>query len=80
MYAFDWGKGELTGYDGPDEWQREFLSDWGNAISENDFDGVLPVEAYRCATSSGHGIGKSALTAWIILYIMSTRPPLQGRG
>ncbi|EBI0451191.1 terminase, partial [Salmonella enterica subsp. enterica serovar Cerro] len=36
------------------------------------------VEAYRCATSSGHGIGKSALTAWVILYIMSTRPFCKG--
>ncbi|EKD6288778.1 terminase, partial [Salmonella enterica subsp. enterica serovar Kentucky] len=74
MYAFEWGVGELDGFDGPDEWQREFLTDWGEAIRTNNFDGVKPVEAYRCATSSGHGIGKSALTAWVILYIMSTRP------
>lgn len=78
MYAFDWGEGELSGFDGPDEWQREFLSDWGDAIRKNDFDGISPVDAYRCATSSGHGIGKSALTAWIILYIMSTRPHCKG--
>lgn len=78
LYAFEWGVGELTGFDGPDDWQREFLTDWGNKIKGNNFDGVIPVDAYRCATSSGHGIGKSALTAWIILYIMSTRPFCKG--
>lgn len=78
MYAFEWGAGELDGFDGPDEWQKEFLTDWGEAIRTNNFDGVKPVEAYRCATSSGHGIGKSALTAWVILYIMSTRPFCKG--
>lgn len=78
MYAFDWGIGELEGFDGPDKWQREFLSDWGDAIIKNDFNGITPVEAYRSATSSGHGIGKSALSSWIILYIMSTRPQSKG--
>tara|TARA_A100000171_G_scaffold49406_1_gene58412 strand:+ start:1980 stop:3452 length:1473 start_codon:yes stop_codon:yes gene_type:complete len=78
MYAFPWGEGELEGFDGPDEWQKEFLQDWGKAIKANDFNGVNPVDAYRAATSSGHGIGKSALTAWIILYIASTRPYCKG--
>ncbi len=78
LYAFEWGKGELEGFDGPDEWQREFLIDWGTAIRSNNFDGMKPVEAYRSATSSGHGIGKSALSSWIILYIMSTRPQSKG--
>lgn len=78
MYAFEWGVGELEGFDGPDEWQREFLEAWGKAIRENDFDGVTPVPAYRDATSSGHGIGKSALSSWAILFIMSTRPHSKG--
>ena len=78
MYAFPWGEGDLAGFDGPDDWQREFLEDWGEAIRTNNFDGVQPVDAYMCATASGHGIGKSALTAWIILFIMSTRPMAKG--
>lgn len=78
MYAFAWGEGELKGFDGPDKWQKDFLSSWGEAIKQNNFNGVNPVEAYRCATSSGHGTGKSTLTAWIILYIMSTRPFCKG--
>jgi len=28
--------------------------------------------------ASGHGIGKSALTAWIVLWLMSTRPDSRG--
>lgn len=78
LYAFEWGVGELEGFDGPDDWQREFLDDWGDAIKRNNFDGVRPVEAYQAATSSGHGIGKSALSSWIILFIMSTRPYCKG--
>lgn len=78
MYSFEWGAGELTGYDGPDEWQRLELIAWGEAIRENNFDGITPVTAYRSATSSGHGIGKSAFSAWVTLYIMSTRPHSKG--
>lgn len=78
MYSFPWGEGELEKFDGPDTWQRDFLKDWGNAIRERDFDGSTPVDPYRDATSSGHGIGKSALSSWIILYIMSTRPHSKG--
>lgn len=78
LYSFDWGVGELESFDGPDDWQRDFLEDWGNAIRVNNFDGMKPVDAYRAATSSGHGIGKSALSSWIILYIMSTRPQSKG--
>lgn len=78
MYSFEWGEGDLKGFDGPDEWQREELEAWGAAIRANNFDGITPVSAYRSATSSGHGIGKSALSAWITLYIMSTRPHSKG--
>lgn len=78
MYAFDWGHGELEGFDGPDEWQKNFLVDWGAAIKSRGFDGVVPVDAYQAATTSGHGVGKSALTSWIILFIMSTRPFCKG--
>jgi len=36
---------------------------------------VLPV---LMAAGSGHGIGKSALVAWLILWLMSTRPFCRG--
>lgn len=78
LWAYDWGSGELAGYDGPDEWQRAFLEDVGREVAERGFDGVHSVEAIRHATASGHGVGKSALTAWIIDWLMSTRPFCKG--
>ena len=78
MWAFPWGEDELEGFDGPDEWQRDLLIQWGNEIRERGFDGVIPVAPIQFGIASGHGIGKSALTAWIILFIMSTRPHCKG--
>jgi len=78
MWAFDWGHGDLEGFDGPDQWQIDTLNEWGEAIKANKFNGVTPVPVFRKSTSSGHGIGKSALVAWIILFILSTRPYSKG--
>lgn len=78
MWAFDWGYGELEGFDGPDVWQREALQEWGEQICARGFNGVIPVDPIRMATASGHGIGKSAFTSWAILFIMSTRPYAKG--
>lgn len=78
LWAFDWGYDELQGFDGPDEWQKDSLQQIGDAVKQRQFNGVDPVPAIRQATASGHGIGKSALTAWIILWIMSTRPQAKG--
>lgn len=78
LWAFDWDHGELEGFNGPDVWQREILIDIGNEVLARGFDGVTPVDPIKMAVASGHGIGKSALTAWIILWIMSTRPHAKG--
>lgn len=78
LVAFRWGEGELEAFDGPDEWQRRFLSDLGDEIKERGFDGAMSVLAIRMAASSGHGVGKSALVAWLILFILSTRPYSRG--
>ena len=78
LWAFDWGHGDLEGFDGPDEWQAEFLREWGEQIRERGFNGVDPVDPIRFSTASGHGIGKSAISSWIILFIMSTRPRAKG--
>lgn len=78
MYAFDWGNDDLKEFDGPDEWQQDFLKDLGDEIVKRGFNGKDPVEPIRFATASGHGIGKSALSAWIILWVMSTRPHSKG--
>ena len=76
--GFLWGKGELEGWDGPDAWQAETLATIGEEVRKRDFNGVHAVDPIRMATASGHGIGKTALTAWIILWIASTRPRSKG--
>jgi len=78
LWAFDWDHGELDGFDGPDIWQTETLIRIGKQVTERGFDGINPVNPIREATASGHGIGKSALTSWLILWIMSTRPYAKG--
>lgn len=79
LFAFPWGeRGALEEHDGPDEWQRQFLTDLGNHVKERKFNGADPVMPVRMAVSSGHGIGKGVLAAMIHWWIMSTRPHSQG--
>src|SRR5258708_5249940 len=71
--AFPWGEeGQaLATYEGPSPWQREVLE----AIRV----GLLtPADAIQLATASGHGIGKSALVAMIILWAFMTYPDARG--
>lgn len=77
---FPWGRAQsaLAQYEGPRVWQAAFLADIGQAVGERAFDGVTPAAPIQMATASGHGIGKSALTAWLILWLMSTRPHCKG--
>jgi hypothetical protein len=72
LYAFPWGTGKLVEESGPDEWQIEILNEIGQEVLKRD-DGVLET-AVQLAVSSGHGIGKTALISWIILWFISTRP------
>lgn len=73
-YAFPWGSGELEGETGPDVWQAEFLAELGRQVRERGFDGINSVPPIRMARASGHGIGKSALASWLIIWVLSTRP------
>jgi hypothetical protein len=72
MYVFPWGEGDLEGQTGPDEWQKELL----DAIGEWSRDG--DGKALQAAVASGHGIGKGAEAAWIVLWAMATRKDLNG--
>ena len=63
---------------GPDLWACEYLDQWGEEIKKRGFNGRDPVDAVQMSTASGHGIGKSVLVAWIILFIMCTRPYCKG--
>jgi len=78
LFAFDWTRGELAGFAGPDLWQRAYLEELGAQIAQRNFDGVTPCLPIQMTTASGHGIGKSTLVAWLILFIMSTRPGAKG--
>ncbi len=71
-YVFPWGKGDLAEHTGPDAWQSELLEDVGRHIREGDG------SAYQASTASGHGIGKGAVTAWLILHQMACRKNLNG--
>ena len=79
LWAYPWREpGPLAEYDGPDQWQRELLTDIGREVRARNFDGTNPVLPIREAISSGHGIGKSTASAWITGWILSTRPYSRG--
>lgn len=63
---------------GPDRWACDFLHELGMDVRIRNFDGRNAVKPIRKATASGHGIGKSAITAWIVCWLMSTRPFCKG--
>lgn len=63
---------------GPDAWACEFMEELGREVVLRKFDGKTPVAPIQMATVSGHGIGKSTLVAWLIKWIMDTRPFAKG--
>ncbi|CAB4144210.1 hypothetical protein UFOVP469_18 [uncultured Caudovirales phage] len=73
LFVFPWGEvgTELEGEDGPDDWQRDYLRNLGENMRRRQVE--VDLGPYRDATSSGHGIGKTALVSWVILWFMSTR-------
>lgn len=75
---FPWGEGELEEYDGPDQWAIEVLTEIGNRLKAGATLAEAIDEAIRIAVASGHGIGKSALVAWIILWALSTKEDTKG--
>lgn len=70
-WAFDWEHDALKESTGPDTWQADILNELG-AYSREITMGRNP-GPLQLAVASGHGIGKSALVAWIIGWFMSTR-------
>ncbi len=74
-----WGEGQLAGATGPKPWQREFLLDLGAHVTSHKFNGQDPVPTVKMAISSGVGPGKTALMAWIVHWLMDTRPDCKCR-
>lgn len=73
LWAFPWGEPntDLATKKGPEPWQRSILVQLG--------EGLLTIhEAIQLAVTSGHGVGKSALVAWIILWAISTFTDTRG--
>ncbi len=71
-YAFPWGEpGPLADRSGPDGWQQDLLEEVRDGLK-------TPGEAIRHAVASGHGVGKSALVAWLTLWAMATHADTRG--
>lgn len=71
--CYPWGQGELADSQGPRDWQRDALVEIGERLKA----GYAPNAALMpvlMARASGHGIGKSALVAWLIWWALSTCP------
>lgn len=75
MMAFPWGekKTPLEGVDGPRTWQKEVLLQVADFIKENKrlIKEGRPPKTMKLAVSSGRGIGKSTLVAWLTLWQLS---------
>lgn len=94
MYAYDWETDRelqvvklpypwslvYNSEYGPDAWACELLTRIGDQVKAHNFDpyNPIPCDPIREAIASGHGIGKSALVAWLTDWIMSTRPHSKG--
>jgi hypothetical protein len=73
LYTFPWGQAgtPLEHFAGPRKWQREVLQELADHIKANN--GKLDFDTFRMATSSGRGIGKSALVSWLVIWMLTTR-------
>lgn len=71
VYNYPWGvKGtDLERHAGPRKWQAELLESIGARLRAGAADAG---EVIREAVASGHGVGKSALVAWLVNWAMDT--------
>lgn len=63
---------------GPDAWACGVLERIRNEVRARNFNGRDAVPPVKVAIASGHGIGKSTFTAWIVHWILDTRPGSKG--
>lgn len=66
--AYDWGHGELAGFDGPRQWQSDVFGDIRDHLNNP----VTRFQPLMIAVASGHGIGKSAGIGMISNWALST--------
>ena len=76
MWAFPWGQPNtmLADMHGPEQWQKEQLIRIGKQLVEAGAEGCVIQED----VASGHGVGKSALVSWLILWAVSTLEDTRG--
>lgn len=75
LWAYPWGeKGTALENEYPDRWQIAVLNDIKMALEHNEKLAVEERVPIQIAVASGHGIGKTALMAWIDQWFISTRP------
>jgi hypothetical protein len=67
LFAFPWGEAGtvIEKETGPEPWQRDVLGQIGSSLAGAS-------DAVRIAVASGHGVGKSALVAWVIVWALAT--------
>jgi hypothetical protein len=72
-FCFPWGMKDtpLEHFSGPRKWQEKILREITIHIQRNQ--SIDMPEMFRMAVASGRGIGKSALVAWLVLWMLSTR-------
>jgi hypothetical protein len=84
LYAFPWGEPgtALAHLDGPRTWQRETLEEIGAQLRRlPDPENTTPDDVWEViqkAVASGHGIGKSALIAMLVMWALSTMEDTRG--
>ena len=86
--AFPWGELNtvLEKYSGPLDWQREVMEDirvglqngWTIDDAIAYAQAVAETQPIQIATATGHGVGKSALVAMIIIWAFTTFPDCRG--
>ena len=86
MWAYPWGEpgSELEAFDGPEAWQRELLTSVGSGVvsireaivlAQGE---VAETDIIQESTTSGHGIGKSAVVSWLMDWAQSTLEDMKG--
>lgn len=80
--CFPWGEEgtSLAKMSGPDVWQEQVLGDLQRALLAGRFDiGEVFEFLWQIAIRSGHGVGKSALFSWMIIWAIATMEDTRGR-
>lgn len=88
LFAYPWGQptlpdgspNPLAKKSGPEPWQRRLLKAMGEHIKNSVLCDQLGLDSavFRAARASGHGVGKSAMVAWVVQFLMSTRVDTRG--